>query len=181
MGEPVIETSDLFPMLLEQVSDADRLTVLDVGSGNSDTVRFFSNYRCRLIFTDLIDVCANGTPDFDEVLNFSDDLRVDICLFWDVLDFMSPETVGMFMRYLAPYLHAGTLGHGYAAYSSTKPITSCDYGVASSKEILVRSMGRVAPYAHGQAAIGRLLGSFDLKRRTLLQGGRLEMLLQAKP
>ncbi|MDA1075689.1 MAG: hypothetical protein O3A63_13150 [Proteobacteria bacterium] len=179
----VLESSDLFPLLFEPFVNQERITVLDVGPGSPETVNYFSQFRCRLMFADLYSGLNTQTePDFEDLLAFPEDTRFDICLLWDVLNYMSVDEVVAFSAHLQPFLHENSHGHGYGAFSRSKPILVSRYGVATSREVIVRpdvDSTLTAPHPHVQAEISSLLSCFSLKRRTLLQGGRLEFLLQA--
>ncbi len=192
--------TQLLPLLLERLEDGQPLTVLDVGQGVGDTVRFFSRYPCRLHFAGLFDVIEQAEPPDEDPDSYFDDLlvracrfpsgtRFDICLLWDFLDYLPVPALRSFSAALRPYLHSGSLGHGFGTFKASTqfvPGTGHDgallYGVADLGRLSARPRpgGLPARFAHSRQVLTEALGCFEIVRGTLLKQGTMELLLEAR-
>lgn len=190
----------LLPLVFEGLDPSLPVSVLDVGGGVAETVAFFSEYRCRLQFADLFDAPALRAPPgddvdahYDEVFEtlcaFPEQTRFDICLFWDFLNYLPVPALRAFSRALRPFLHRGTVGHGFGAFKATAPAASWAapslglvYGIQDRDRLTVRprSGGANAAYPHSRTVLADAFGCFEIVRGTLLQEGAMELLLQAR-
>ena len=177
-----VEHSLLLPRLFEALSedpgDGVRLTVLDIGPAVPETVAFFGRYRCRLIFADLFPEA--GPEDPLQLLEYPVQTQFDLCLFWDYLNLLSVEELKRFNTALRPFVHSGTLAHGFGAMNATRSLPIYSYGILSAEELNVRPdpAGRSAARPHAQTTLKETLSCLELKRGTLLREGRLEVLFQ---
>lgn len=185
-------SSSLLPALFENREDSSPLTVFHVGAALPETVDFFSQYRCTLHFVDLFgELPIEETPEgewsiaeqLQRQLQFPKDTTFDICLFWDIFNFLNRDAIFALLRQLKPYFHAYTLGHGFVAHSLDKPQNDHVYGINRVDEISVRSRPAPLPgYApHNQSRLKELLHSLRVERSVLLSDSRLELLVRAKP
>lgn len=184
------QNSKLLPSLFEGIDEGVPITVLHVGPALAETVDFFSDYRCKLHFIDLFAelpiVVTEDTPElrqqFQNMLELPPDTVFDLCLFWDIFNFLSREAVQALVDVLRPHLHAGTLGHTFSVHNNRARLASPVYGILQLDTLTCRQ--RQAPpegYApHSQRQLKELLHGFTLGRSVLLADGRLELLLQAK-
>ena len=168
------------------------LTVFDVGPAVSETVDFFAQTRCRLHFADLFSErfvrhqqhnAAEGIllKNFQRALHFPPDTKIDICLFWDFLNYLDEPALGAFNAALRPFMHKGTLAHGFGVLNAKTTLLNKQYGLADRDTIVVRSRHeeQLVPHPHSLAHLKRTLCGFDINRSTLLSDGRLAMLLQS--
>ena len=186
------QPSTLLPSLFEHIDEGRRLTVLHVGSALPETVDFFSRYRCKLHFVDLFgdlpglvpgdDATESLAQKFLESMHIPDGTRFDLCLFWDLFNFLEREAVAAMVQTLKPHLQDSTLGHGFAVHSLKTPQSGKVYGIRELQEISVRP--RPAPLPgynpRNQGQLERMLDCFSVTRSVLLPEGRLELLLRAK-
>ena len=192
----------LLPMLLERIDETQPLTVFDAGGGNAETLEFFSRYRCRLHFADLLgagefdgapedqDAVAYFTAVFSALLDFPQGTRFDVCLLWDFLNYLPVPALTGFSRALRPFLHPGTVGHGFGAFKATAPGSSWTppehgfaYGIVDAETLSVRpgpGASRAPAHPHSRKVVAEALECFEIARGTLLQDGAMELLLEAR-
>ena len=90
--------------LIDSIKTEERLVVLDMGQAVSSTVKYFSQYKCRLDFIDLYSEDFVLDPDEEMshsqmvnlmrgVIKLQQSVKVDICLFWDIFSYLSDPLV----------------------------------------------------------------------------------------
>ncbi|MEM1114458.1 MAG: hypothetical protein AAGI11_21275 [Pseudomonadota bacterium] len=184
------QPSKLLPELIARLEPGRRLQVLDVGPAMPDTVQFFSEYRCKLHFLDIFaelplasgDDAPPPTDQFRDMLVFGTEPRFDICLFWDVFNYLDGNAVTAFLDTLLPFLHPGTRGHGFAVHNPRTATGGQAYAIADESHFSARPRvsepGHYSP--HSQAALKDMLYCFDVDRSMLLGDGRLEYRLKIR-
>ena len=186
-----VHPSNLLPALFERQDDSRPLSVLHIGAALPETVDFFADYRCTLHFVDLFGELPIEETEEDErsvsqqleqQLRFPQGTKFDICLFWDIFNFLNRDALFAFLRQIKPYFHAHTLGHGFVAHSLEKPQNDHLYGVSKVDEISLRHRPSLLPaYApYNQSKLKELLHCLRIDRSVLLSDSRLELLLRAK-
>jgi hypothetical protein len=185
------QSSKLLSSLFHRIEDDEVLRVLHIGPALPETIDYFSQFRCKLYFVDLfgeLPITANEDNEpgleqtFTQLLNIETDVQLDICLFWDLFNFLGSDAISAFMTVLKPHLHPGTLGHAFAVHKLRSEQGKQLYGIADTDKINVRVRSALLPsYApQPQARLKELLNCFNFDRSVLLPDGRLELLLQAK-
>jgi hypothetical protein len=186
-----MQPSNLLPALFERQDESRPLTVLHIGAALPETVDFFSDYRCSLHFVDLFSELPIEETEEDELsihqqfeqqMRFPLDTKFDICLFWDIFNFLNRDAIFAFLRQIKPYFHTYTLGHGFVAHSLDKPQNDHLYGINKTDEISLRHRPSLLPaYApYNQSKLKELLHCLRIDRSVLLSDSRLELLLRAK-
>jgi len=187
------QATKLLPALFERFEEDQRVTVLNIGPALPETVNFFSDFRCRLhfvdIFAELPIVADDGeTGDlarrFHEMLQVPPASRFDICLFWDLFNFLDRQGVHALLETLRPHLAPGGLAHGFSVHNPrTHAYSSYLYGIRDMQTLTLRERaGRLPGYApHSQRRLTEMLECYTLERSVLLADSRLELLLGAKP
>jgi hypothetical protein len=185
------QPSALLPSLFEHVDEGRRLTVLHIGPALAETVTFFSHYRCKLHFIDLFGDLAKLAPAEDATVSLEQTLldlmqipagtRFDLCLFWDLFNFLQRDAIGALAHTLAPHLKDTTLAHGFAVHSLKTPQSGKMYGIKELDQISTRARATPLPgYSPcNQGQLERMLDCFSVTRSVLLPEGRLELLLRA--
>ena len=174
--------SRLLPQIFRDVDPRRRLTVLDVGPGGASSVRFFSDFRCHVVFADLFDDLGDGEPGMAAVARlFKDmgDVRYDICLFWDFLNYLSALDLREFGRALRNHLHSGSRAHAFAAFTGVSEFTGLRFELRDERRMRVLSERGPTPYRHTNKVIGRVLWPLSVSRAVLLEHNRQELLLAA--
>lgn len=185
------QSSQLLASLFSRFESEERLTVLHIGSAVPETVEFFSRYRSKLFFVDIFSELPiqwdeehdlSLVQQFAEILGLPGDTQVDICLFWDVFNYLDSDSVAAFLSALRPHLHSKTLAHGFGVYNLKSGQSGQYYGIESADAIRVRTRSAMLPgYApHPQSKLKNLLDCFNFDHSVLLSDSRLEILLSAK-
>ena len=188
-GESLSQSSKLLPSLFAQTEKDQCTTVFHAGTALPETVDFFSHYRCKLHFVDIFSElpCVASEderepwPGFKEILHFPVGTTFDICLFWDLFNFLDSAAITAFLRQLQPYLHSGSLAHGFSVHNLKTPQNNQLYGIRDVDTLNLRHRtARLPGYApHSQNQLKRLLNCFRVERSVLLPDSRLELLLRA--
>ena len=184
------QSTKLLSSLFENIDNEQRFTVLHIGPALPETVDFFSRFRCKLHFVDIfselpIAIAHEDDPPqeqvFSELLHFQTAVEFDICLFWDLFNFLDSEAIAAFLRVLQPHLHAGSVAHGFAVHNLKSPQGDQLYGIKELNSFNVRSREIVLPgYApHPQGKLKTMLNCFNFDRSVLLPDSRLELLFSA--
>lgn len=185
------QSSKLLSPLFQKVGDDTRINVLHIGPALPETINFFSQFRCKLYFVDLFDELPIETNEdnepsleqtFTQLLNLGTGIRLDICLFWDVFNFLSCDAISAFITVLKPHLDPATLAHAFAVHKLRSEQGKQLYGITTTDKISIRTRDTLLPsYApQQQATLKKLLNCFNFDRSVLLPDGRLELLLRAK-
>jgi len=182
--------SKLFGSLFQTVDVDRRLTVLEIGSALPETVDFFAQFKCRLLFVDLFsEPFVHDQADlsetelrhcFEERFRFPADTRLDLCLFWDFLSYLDDPALRAFNSALRPWLHRGSRAHGFGAHHLGIRLANVRYGVRDRETLNIRERGgrQLRTHPHSQLEMQEMLNCFAFERGLLLADGRLEMLLK---
>ncbi len=190
------QPSALLPPLFEHIDEDRCLTVLHIGPALPETVDFFSRYRCKLHFIDLFgdlpqltmpqqvtheDATASLQQLFIELMHIPADTKFDLCLFWDLFNFLDREAIAALLGTLRPHLHSRSLAHGFAVHNLKTAQSGKVYGIRELDQISIRprslTLPGYSPYNQGQ--LERALDCFRITRSVLLPDSRLELLLRA--
>lgn len=183
--------SNLFPLLFERLAANRRLTVLDVGPALPATVDFFSRLRCRLYFIDLYDEpLVRDDPEeasedelvqqFQAALDLPAGTQIDVCLFWDFLNYVDGPAVRAFVHALQPYVYEDTRAHGFGMLNAKTVLVNQQYGIEQIDQLKLYPRRDPQPpvYSHSQRELNELLGYFQIDKSRLMSDGRLEFLLK---
>lgn len=195
------QPSVLLPSLFEHIDEGQSLTVLHVGSALPETVDFFSRFRCKLHFIDLFDDLPDlAAPEpekerdetggdamslqqvFADLVQLPTRTRFDLCLFWDLFNFLNRDAITALLNILRPHLHGNSLGHGFAVHNLKTAQSGKVYGIRELDQISLRPRATVLPgYSpRNQGQLEKALDCFTVTRSVLLAESRLELLLRAK-
>ena len=187
---PVL-SSNLIGQLFELAQPGDRLLVADMGYPSPSTVRFFNQYRCRLEFLDLINAdYLSSYPEgaelsalveyFQAGLNLQPGAIIDICLFWDIFNYLDRPGLEAFMQALGPYTSSSTQGYCLGVLSGRNRLPYCQYGIDSRASLSQTQLFGHQPdvYFHSQRDLNSLLTYFEVDKSRLMPDGRVEYLLR---
>lgn len=191
-NSPSTQASKLLPSLFKHLDTEELVTVFHVGPAIAETVDFFCGYRCKLHFIDVFaelpitasEDAPNAVVDqFAAMMQFPRDTRFDVCLFWDVFNYLDGDAIRALLQVLRPHLKQSSLAHAFSVHNRKIPQDSHVYGIHSLDTLSFRRRAKAPPgYApHSQRELTELLQCFKLERSVLLPDSRLELLLQAKP
>lgn len=187
---PRSHVSQLLASVLQRVEEGERITVLDVGPALPETVAFFSRGPCTLHIADLFSALPLAPEDsgvtyiqqFRDLLPLPGDTRFDICLFWDLFNYLPLTAASALMQVLRPHLHADTRGHAFGVHKRAAPEDSRIHGIESADTLTLRPRRQPLPaYAPmPQADLQGVLADFRFERSVLLAESRLEILLRVR-
>ncbi len=147
---------------------------MDVGQGESGSVKFFNQFPCCLYFLNLYDKPSQAV--YAPFTDLPAGIRFDVCLLWDYLNFLDEEQLTLFIHSLRSFIHAKTLIHAVIAYSTYPPLQRLRYNVDEGGSIILKSNDSVrVPYPHTLAEVVHLWPQFILERATILHDNRLEL------
>ncbi len=183
------ETTQLLPLMLERLDVERRFSVFDAGPATPQTVDFFAKFKCRLHFADLYDEAVVAqqndlsseelTIRFTELLSFADG-PFDLCLLWDVPNYLNPTALRAFGDALRPFIHRQTIAHGFCAFKETQPFTPQRYSIRAMDSLGVapRTHAEAPNYPVTQNALVAALSFLTVVRGTLLTDGRVELFME---
>jgi hypothetical protein len=184
------QSSQLLPALFTHFDPQQRLHVLHLGPAMPETLDFFSGYRCKLFFVDLFAVlplvAEEGGPDlvqqFQGLLDFPEGTQFDICLCWDLLNFLDALAISALQEVLLPFLHRQSRIHCFAVHNPRVRPADRTYAIRQQNEFVVRERVEKLPgyTGYGQGQLKDLLSGFKFERTVLRSDKRLEMLLNIK-
>ena len=185
--------SKLLPLLFKGLDENRRVTLLNIGPAAPETVEFFSQFKCRLCFTDLYSelIPLDQNTDLEEqamkqqlqtLFSFPADTQFDICLFWDTLNYLNAPALRAFSKALQPFIHKNTQAHGFVKFKTTTQLAKQQFGIHQTDQLSIREQENqaLAYHPHSQAELQKLLHGFTINKGTLLPDARLEILLRAK-
>ena len=168
-------SSALLPRAFERVGRERKFTVLDLGAATPESVRFFNQFSCRVYFAGLLEDDGEGDPATG--LDFPSDARFDVCLFWDVLNYVSAQTLELVSEAVTARLNTDCRGHAFVAFSQAAPYSGMRFRIDTLEELMVEpDPGRV-PHVRTWKDLEGKLWPFTNAAATLLQGNRQELLL----
>lgn len=185
------QPSSLLPSLFADVDEDQPLAVLNIGPALPETIEFFSRYRCKLHFIDLFSelprLQAGDDSEIDprtnlaKLLRLPADIRIDLCLFWDLFNFLEGAVIRDLLAILRPHLHSATRAHCFAVHNLKAPQQAQLYGIRETDQISVRRRPTSLPgYSpHNQGQLEKWLDGLRISRSVLLGDSRLEILLHA--
>jgi hypothetical protein len=117
---------------------------------------------------------------FAELLSFPEGTKFDICLFWDLLNFLSAPAVRAFGEALRPWIHHRTRGHGFGVHNVEVKLQHRQYSIAGVEGFHVTESGEtpLRYHPHAQTDLYDLLGHMGIERGVLLADGKVEFLLK---
>jgi len=167
----------------------DSITLLDLGPGNSDTLKFLTQFRTRVYFADLMAHPAlhappeDATPDelkqiLEEQLDLPDTVALDVCLLWNYLNCLSTDLLEALSDVLAPRLSPTARAYGFGTLYGQTAVSS-RYGIVNLDQLSARPMHLALPFIpHSQQRLNEHFPVFNSTRGTLLQQGQLELLFE---
>lgn len=185
-----LQYSQLLPTLFARADLRGRVSVLEVGALSPESLQFFSQFKSRIHVRDLFseklireqqeDLSERELKlEFQKLLDFKVGTMLDICLFWDFLNYLSRPALRAFSAALKPYVHAGTRAHGFSVLNVETSLRNQKYGIASLEQLTVRKSlsPQLDYYPHSHEELNQSLSCFNVGRGWLLPDGRLEILL----
>ena len=193
-GAPGRKGARLFPELFRGIDPGERLKVLEIGRAHPETIDFFSAYKCRLQFADIYSASdllqeqgkrseAELAVAMRKALDIPKAAKFDLCLFWDVMQYLTGPAIRALCGVVEGHIHSGTRGHGLGVHSVLTACERAEYAVLSPSEFRLKEsrLPDLQYRPHPQAELSELLTVFKIERAMLMADGSVEMLLGTKP
>lgn len=187
------QSSRLLPSLFQKIDPLHKLTVFDAGPASSETIQFFGQFKSKIHVTNLYSQTLVREQqeelsekemklEFQNLLDFKVGTLIDVCLFWDFLNYLNRSALRAFGSALRPYIHQGTRAHGFTVLNIETPLRNQQYGINDSETLSIRpgKETQLEYYPHTHDELNRAFCCFEIGRGWLLPDGRLEILLNAQ-
>jgi hypothetical protein len=186
---PVLQ-SNLLPTVFKRLDLETRIVVLDMGPAASSTVSFFNHFKCRLSFVDIYSEQFITCPDSDlsheelvaqmtKSLSLDVNIKIDICLFWDLFNYLNDAMIKALIEALEPHINHSTSGYVIGTRDSRNQLPFCRYGIVDKNNLTENNgsgtQGTI--YPRSQRDLNRLIDYFEIDSGRLLSKGRAEYLL----
>ena len=169
-------STSLLPRAFERVGPGRKFTVLDLGSPTPESVRFFNQFSCRVYYAGLLD--EDGDEHDNGVgIDVASHVRFDVCLFWDVLNYLDGDDLRHVMEAVTERLNGGCRGHAFLAFSQAVPYSGLKFGIESVDSLLAQRNPKPVTHVHTWKDLETSFWPFTNAAATLLQGNRQELLL----
>ena len=186
------QSSRLFPSLFQRLDPQRKLTIFEAGPATPETIQFLGQFKSRIHVTNLYSEALVREQqeeltekemklEFQNLLNFKVGTLIDVCLFWDFLNYLNRPALRAFSSALRPYIHKGTRAHGFTVLNIETPLRNQQYGIGNPDTLCVRpgSESQLDYYPHSHEELNASFNCFEIGRGWLLPDGRLEILLNA--
>ena len=186
---PVLQ-SNLLPTVFKRLDLETRIVVLDMGPAASSTVSFFNHFKCRLSFVDIYSeqfiTCPDSDLSQDELvaqmtksLSLDVNVKIDICLFWDLFNYLNDAMIKALIKALEPHINHSTSGYVIGTRDSRNQLPFCRYGIVDKNNLTENNASGTQGtiYPRSQRDLNRLIDYFEIDSGRLLSEGRAEYLL----
>lgn len=137
--------SRALPLISKLLTQREKAVVVDLGPASGSKVDFLSAFRCKVFIENFHDSLvsyreessdgSNADSLFHELLFFQHRSLVDIVLCWDLLNYLSPEEFGEFLRRLSLRISPGAVVLTHLASSDMLSETPGCYSIVDGIRI----------------------------------------------
>ena len=174
------EHTRILPETFETIDLDTTLNVFDAGPAEPLTIEFLRRFRCQFYIADLYNPSVPGRG-LDSVVEFLDtvgDVRFDVCLLWDFINYPDNEGFAAFVLALSDHVHERTRLYAIGAYSSQLPLQAYRYAIADADRLAIRATGGAVPRPRSRNDVTRAMRRYVVHRSALRRDNRLELLLR---
>jgi len=188
----LLQTSKLLPLLFSKLDRNRRVTVLDLGRVQPETINFFTQFRCKIYVVDVYSELQAGGMDrgtlgktlqrkFQELFGFESGTRLDICLLWDLLHYFDEKQLRAFSGALWPWLHVDSKAHCFGVHSAATQLLNREYGIVDDQTLSIRQRAtdQLKNCPHPQSFMKDWLSCFASSSGVLLPDGKVETLMHS--
>jgi len=185
--------SVLLPLALDYVTTGtEPVAILDVGRGNSNTLKCFAPYPCRVHFLDLLSVTV-PTTDHDNPMSTRDKAYqryaqalqeyqgtlFNLCLFWDMLFALDKPILQGLSLALQPYLYSASKGHAVGDLVSQEQGLRNSYRIQTPTELALFEQTSDHLPSWSQSQFANAFDCFTIANDLVNDKGMLELLMTA--
>lgn len=181
----------LLPLAFKRPHSTAPLSVLDIGMGRAESVRFLSRFCARLAYADLYGELENGDyrrspaqgkrpiDRAERFLASRSGETFDVVLLGDFLNYLSEDDMRRFGLLLRKHLNSGAKAHGFAAFTHVSPFQGLRLNTLSLDRLAITAEPEETPHRHTQKVIARILWPLSVTRSVLQADNRKEVLLES--
>lgn len=186
------QASKLLPILFASLDTGRRLTILEAGRAQPETIEFFSRFRCKIHVVDLYSELQSGNFDrnssgktlqkqYQDVFGFEPGTKLDLCLLWDLPHYLDEKQLRAFSSALWPWLSPQSKAHVFGVHSAATILLNREYGIADLQSFTVRHRlaEQLKHSPHPQSFMSEWLTCFAATNGILLPDGKVETLMRA--
>jgi len=149
--------------------------VLDVGIGNPSTLDFLQPYSAKVFFLDLSVGDAESAA--QKLSPYADNL-FDVCLFWDLLQYLDPDRLVELNEALTPYIYSRTKGYCIWDLNAAINQQRSGYKLVGQDELALVGAPYLEMRAWSYVDFAARFDSFRIAQDCLSPDGHLELLLE---
>ncbi|RKZ99259.1 MAG: hypothetical protein DRQ47_11330 [Gammaproteobacteria bacterium] len=186
--EPVTINCPVFGAFSEELQQDVNYQILDLGSASPENLDFFSIFNCRLQIADALpalqlldDLSSDEQANkLDELIPKQADKSYDIILFWDLLNYIEPETIRSIINHLSDSIEPGTVLYALNASRGTIPDQPGRHRVIDAGQLLYEpaNSNYMPSPCHAQRVLEKYMPGFKVEKSLLLKNGLQEFLFK---
>jgi hypothetical protein len=180
--QPAVYKSLGLSALMRQLEGRTGFTVLDLGPACGTNVEFWSQFQSKLYVEDLFQglrSLATAAPEegapspFPELLPFSDDIRFDVILAWDIFNYLHQALLEQLVSHLTRFCRDGTYVFALVSVLPQMPAEPHLYRILDNERMIYDARSaQMKPCPRYQPRdIARLMSSFAVSSSFLLRHG----------
>ena len=114
-----------------------------------------------------------------ELLNLDANIKIDICLFWDLFNYLNDAMIKALIEALEPHINHSTSGYVIGTRDSRNQLPFYQYGIVDKNNLTENDGSGIQGtiYPRSQRDLNKLIDYFEIDRGQLLSEGRAEYLL----
>lgn len=175
------EHTRILPEAFDSIDPDAILHIFDAGPAVPQTIEFLRRFHCRLYVADLFSPTApeRGIDSATEFLNTVGDVRFDVCLLWDYINYPDEKAFAEFVSALANHVHDKTRLYAIGAYSAQVPLKAYRYAISDVDRLAIRVGTGAVPRPRSRNDVAKAMRRFVVHRAALRRDNRLEMLIRS--
>lgn len=138
-------TSGILPMICQVVRESSRCNLVDLGTSSTDNCMIFSQAGARVYIdtsrrnlrSEVVLNSELGPSDVDEVFDYCPD-AIDVLLFWNILDYLTLETVEHLMRRISGVMRPGGLVYAMVSQQRYIPLHPASIDIVAENRLHFR-------------------------------------------
>tara|TARA_B100000029_G_C17282343_1_gene853890 strand:+ start:56 stop:676 length:621 start_codon:yes stop_codon:yes gene_type:complete len=185
------EKSVLLPEVFKGLDDGCELSVLDLGNAEETSVDFFSQFKCKVKFLNILGselVKEQNTLEYESLTSRLEEQigtkpeSFDLCFLWDLPNYLNDLALTALGKILEHKITSSTKIHAICGYSGRKPLPRKIYSIKDYDYISAREVNhRLIPeFVRTHSTMTKYLPFLQVAKNTLRPDGRLELLLRSR-
>lgn len=171
-----MHSSRILPDVFAGFNPGQKLNVLDVGIGSPSTLEFLEPYSAKVFFLDLRP--ADGETHAEKLSPYADNL-FDVCLFWDLLQYLEPDKLASLSDALTPYIYSDTRGYCVWDVGAATRHQRSAYKLLADDRLELAETSPAEMREWSYCDFSENFDTFHIAQDCLSADGHLELLLQA--